>query len=200
MEAENITIRTAELKDAERLVEIYRPYVEQTAISFEYVVPTVEEFQGRMARVLEKYPYLVAEQAGTIVGYAYVGPFVGRSAYDWAVETSIYLDRAVRRQGIGKKLYTALEAILREMHIFNLNACIGFPEAEDEYLTRNSVEFHQHLGYQWVGEFHRCGYKFGRWYNMVWMEKMLGEHPAQPDPVRPFSDVRPSLVGSVLAR
>ena len=200
MEAENITIRTAELKDAERLVEIYRPYVEQTAISFEYVVPTVEEFQGRMARVLEKYPYLVAEQAGTIVGYTYVGPFVGRSAYDWAVETSIYLDRAVRRQGIGKKLYTALEAILREMHIFNLNACIGFPEAEDEYLTRNSVEFHQHLGYQWVGEFHRCGYKFGRWYNMVWMEKMLGEHPAQPDPVRPFSAVRPSLVGSVLTR
>ena len=188
-----ITIRTAVLPDAERLLEIYRPYVEETAITFEYTVPTIEEFRGRMARVLEKYPYLVAERDGTIVGYAYAGPFVGRAAYDWSVETTIYLDRAVRRQGIGKTLYTALETVLGAMGILNLNACIGYPETEDAYLTRNSVEFHAHLGYQWVGQFHNCGYKFGRWYHMVWMEKMLGEHPLQPDPVVPFSSVRAAL-------
>lgn len=188
-----ITIRTAALPDAERLLEIYRPYVEETAITFEYDVPTIDEFRGRMTRVLEKYPYLVAERDGTIVGYAYAGPFVGRAAYDWSVETTIYLDRAVRRQGIGKALYTALETVLGAMGILNLNACIGYPETEDAYLTRNSVEFHAHLGYQWVGQFHNCGYKFGRWYHMVWMEKMLGEHPVQPDPVVPFSSVRAAL-------
>lgn len=188
-----ITIRTAALPDAERLLEIYRPYVEETAITFEYDVPTIDEFRGRMTRVLEKYPYLVAERDGTIVGYAYAGPFVGRAAYDWSVETTIYLDRAVRRQGIGKALYTALETVLGAMGILNLNACIGYPEVEDEHLTRNSVEFHAHLGYQWVGQFHNCGYKFGRWYHMVWMEKMLGEHPVQPDPVVPFSSVRAAL-------
>ena len=191
--AAEITIRTAALPDAERLLEIYRPYVEETAITFEYDVPTIDEFRGRMTRVLEKYPYLVAERDGTIVGYAYAGPFVGRAAYDWSVETTIYLDRAVRRQGIGKALYTALETVLGAMGILNLNACIGYPETEDAYLTRNSVEFHAHLGYQWVGQFHNCGYKFGRWYHMVWMEKMLGEHPVQPDPVVPFSSVRAAL-------
>ena len=189
-----ITIRTAALPDAERLLEIYRPYVEETAITFEYDVPTIDEFRGRMTRVLEKYPYLVAERDGTIVGYAYAGPFVGRAAYDWSVETTIYLDRAVRRQGIGGRLYAALETALAAMGILNLNACIGYPEAEDEHLTRNSVEFHAHLGYEWVGQFHNCGYKFGRWYHMVWMEKMLGEHPLQPDPVVPFSSVRAALV------
>ena len=189
-----ITLRTAALPDAERLLEIYRPYVEETAITFEYDVPTIDEFRGRMTRVLEKYPYLVAERDGTIVGYAYAGPFVGRAAYDWSVETTIYLDRAVRRQGIGGRLYAALETALAAMGILNLNACIGYPEAEDEHLTRNSVEFHAHLGYEWVGQFHNCGYKFGRWYHMVWMEKMLGGHPVQPDPVVPFSSVRAALV------
>ena len=189
-----ITLRTAALPDAERLLEIYRPYVEETAITFEYTVPTIEEFRGRMARVLEKYPYLVAERDGTIVGYAYAGPFVGRAAYDWSVETTIYLDRAVRRQGIGGRLYAALETALAAMGILNLNACIGYPEAEEEHLTRNSVEFHAHLGYEWVGQFHNCGYKFGRWYHMVWMEEMLRGHPAKPDPVVPFSSVRAALV------
>ena len=189
-----ITIRTAALPDAERLLEIYRPYVEETAITFEYTVPTIEEFRGRMARVLEKYPYLVAERDGTIVGYAYAGPFKARAAYDWSVETTIYLDRAVRRQGIGGRLYAALETALAAMGILNLNACIGYPEVEDEHLTRNSVEFHAHLGYEWVGQFHNCGYKFDRWYHMVWMEKMLGGHPVQPDPVVPFSSVRAALV------
>ena len=189
-----ITLRTAALPDAERLLEIYRPYVEETAITFEYDVPTIDEFRGRMTRVLEKYPYLVAERDGTIVGYAYAGPFVGRAAYDWSVETTIYLDRAVRRQGIGGRLYAALETALAAMGILNLNACIGYPEVEDEHLTRNSVEFHAHLGYEWVGQFHNCGYKFGRWYHMVWMEKMLGGHPVQPDPVVPFSSVRAALV------
>ena len=97
-----ITLRTAALLDAERLLEIYRPYVEETAITFEYTVPTIEEFRGRMARVLEKYPYLVAERDGTIVGYAYAGPFVGRAAYDWSRPPSIWTaPSAVRASAAG---------------------------------------------------------------------------------------------------
>ena len=181
-----LIIRPASPDDAGRLVEIYRPYVETTAITFEYVTPSEEEFRERMSRTLKKYSYLVAELDGRVSGYTYAGPFVGRAAYDWSVETTIYLEQSARRCGIGGRLYSALEDALRSMGILNLNACIAVPEKDDEYLTRNSVEFHTHLGYKWVGEFHSCGYKFGRWYNMAWMEKFIGEHTGDPSPVTPF--------------
>ena len=186
-------IRAAELSDAGRLLEIYAPYVKNTAITFEYVVPGEEEFRNRIRNVLEKYPYLVAVEDGKILGYAYVSAFKERAAYDWAVETSIYVDQSARRQGIGRSLYDALEKILKEMNILNMNACIGYPKEEDEYLTRASVEFHERMGYRLVGEFHDIGYKFGRWYNMVWMEKMIGEHQEHPESVRTFYQVRESL-------
>lgn len=83
-------VRSASLDDAEAVLKIYAPYVEQTAITFEYEVPTPEEFRKRMERVMERYPYLVAEEDGELLGYAYVSPFKERPAYDWAVETSIY--------------------------------------------------------------------------------------------------------------
>ena len=173
-----IRIRPAKPEDAEKLLAIYAPYVEQTAITFEYEVPTVEEFRERIHNTLKKYPYLVAEQGREPVGYAYVGPFHDRPAYDWAVETSIYVDQNKKRMGIGKKLHEALEEELRNRGFLNMNACIAYPVQEDEYLTRNSVEFHAHLGYRMVGQFHQCGYKFHRWYDMVWMEKLIGEHTA----------------------
>lgn len=185
-----VQIRVARLTDAPRLVEIYAPYVQKTAITFEYEVPSVEEFRGRMADTLKKYPYIVAEKAGKVVGYAYLSPFVGRKAYQWAAETSIYVDTEDRHAGVGKALYHALEGICRVMGILNLNACIGYPIEDDEYLTHNSAQFHAHLGYRMVGEFKKCGYKFDRWYDMVWMEKLLDDHPAKPTAVKNFSDVR----------
>lgn len=184
-------IRTAGREDAAELLEIYRPYVEKTVITFEWEVPSLQEFRERMDHIMERYPYLVAERAGEIVGYAYAGTFKERAAYHWAVETTIYVREDQKKTGVGKLLYRALEKALELQNVLNLNACIGYPEVEDEYLTKNSVQFHEHLGYQWVGEFHKCGYKYGRWYNMVWMEKMLGEHGADPQPVIPFSQIRP---------
>ncbi len=178
-----ITVGNAELKDAERLLEIYDYYVKNTAITFEYTTPTIEEFRGRMEKTMQKYPYLVAEKDGQIAGYAYAGAFVGRAAYDWSCETSIYLDKNARRCGIGKTLYAALEKELKKMGILNMYACIGYPDNEDEYLTKNSAEFHSHIGFVQVGEFHKCGYKFGRWYNMIWMEKIIGEHKEKQAPV-----------------
>ena len=169
-------IRTVRLDDAEELLELYAPYDRETAITFEYEVPSPEEFRERIAHTLEKYPYLVAEHDGKIAGYAYVSPFKERAAYAWAVETSIYVDQNCKRMGIGKKLHSALEHCLKEMGILNMEACIGYPEEDDEYLTKNSAQFHEHLGYRMIGEFEKCGYKFHRWYNMIWMEKIIGIH------------------------
>ena len=185
-----VKIRVARIDDAQTLLEIYKPYVEKTAITFEYEVPSLEEFKRRMEKTLKKYPYLVAEDNAEILGYAYAGTFVGRSAYDWAVETTIYLKEYKKKLGIGRKLYEALEKILRAQNILNMNACIGYPEEEDEYLNKNSVEFHSHMGFKMVGEFHKCGYKFGRWYSMVWMEKMIGEHKDNQPSVIDFPCLR----------
>ena len=93
---DNITLRIASPADAEALLELYAPYVRETAITFEYEVPSPEEFQSRIRRTLEKYPYLIAEQKGRCVGYAYAGAFHARAAYDWAVETSVYVERGLR--------------------------------------------------------------------------------------------------------
>ena len=184
-----LRIRIATPEDAARLVAIYAPYVEQTAITFEYEVPSVEEFAGRIEHILEKYPYLVAEAEGEIVGYAYAGTFKARAAYDWSVETTIYVNQKKKRMGIGGKLYAALEEALRAQHILNLNACIGYPQNEDEYLTKDSEKFHQKLGYRLVGTFHDSGYKFGRWYDMIWMEKTLCPHTIPPRPFIPFPEL-----------
>ena len=88
---------------------------------------------------------------------------------------------------MGRMLYEALETVLKEMGILNLYACIGYPETEDEYLTRNSADFHAHLGFEKVGEFHKCGYKFDRWYSMIWMEKIIGEHEDKQPSIRDYS-------------
>ena len=172
----NINIRSATVADAESILKIYSHYVKNTAISFEYDVPAVEEFKNRIAHTLEKYPYLVAEQNGRIIGYAYGGQFHARAAYSHCAEVSIYVDMDARKCGVGRILYEALEEKLKNQGILNLYACIAYTDTADEYLNNNSAEFHGHLGYKEIGRFHKCGYKFHRWYDMIWMEKFIGEH------------------------
>jgi phosphinothricin acetyltransferase len=173
------------------LAAIYRPYVEGTAITFEYEVPTTDEFRSRISHTLERYPYLVAtdrEDPGRILGYAYAGMYYGRAAYAWSAETSIYVDRAQRAKGIGRALYAGLEEKLSQMGIQNMYACItALPEdrTEDPYLGDASIRFHERLGYALCARFARCGYKFGQWYDVVWMERMIGTHPT-PAPALPW--------------
>lgn len=185
----NTVIRIASPKDAEQLLDIYAPYIRSTAVTFEYTVPSVEEFAERIRHTLEKYPYLLALRDGEILGYAYAGPLHIRAAYAWSAETSIYVKSDSKHQGCGRLLYEALEKVLKKQNIINVNACIACPELEDQYLTRDSINFHEHMGYRMAAEFHQCAYKFGRWYNMVWMEKFLGDHPRQPEPFRSFQEV-----------
>lgn len=190
----NITIRIATPSDAQTLLNIYAPYVKLTAITFEYEVPSVEEFTARIERTLQKFPYLVAEIDGEAVGYAYAGSFYPRAAYAWAVETSIYVAQNKRGLGIGRALHDSLEQLLKKQGILNLNACIAHPRGKDPYLTTRSAEFHRHLGYRLVGEFEQCGYKFGRWYNMIWMEKHIGEHLAEQPFPKDFPSIRQDIL------
>jgi phosphinothricin acetyltransferase len=171
-----INVRIVQLSDVDRLLEIYDYYVKNTAITFEYDTPSKEEFIDRINNITKRYPYLVIEKDGMVEGYAYAGVFKDRKAYDYSFEATIYIDHNLERCGLGKILYLKLEEELKKIGIINLYACIGLPIKEDEYLTNNSRDFHLHLGYKVVGEFHKCGYKFDRWYNMIWMEKMIGEH------------------------
>ena len=171
-----LIIRSATPEDTNPLLEIYAYYVTDTAITFDYEVPSSEEFRKRIEHTLEKYPYLVLEADGQIQGYAYAGVFKDRAAYDRSCEMTIYLDKDQKGKGYGRLLYTALEEALKAQGILNCYACIGDPIVKDEYLTKDSEHFHQHMGYRKVGEFHKCGYKLGRWYNMIWMEKMIGVH------------------------
>ena len=270
-----LKFRVARPEDAAALLAIYAPYVEETAITFEYEVPDIEAFRARIEHTLTTYPYIVAVEAQPanagagrvngapvsstsasgadaaagahrtsehIIGYAYVGRLHARAAYDWTVETSIYVDRSARKHGLGRQLYERLEAILRAMNIISVNACIAYPGTmnaaidaataadrlqdahigsgdpntadrarkdsregsadsgagigEDPYLNTNSPDFHAHLGYQLVGHFHACAYKFDRWYDMIWMEKWIAPHPAKPEAMIPF----PELPEEVVAR
>lgn len=167
----NTNIRVATLEDARFIQAIYEPYVLNTAITFEEVVPSVEEFQERIAKTLESFPYLVLEEGEEIVGYAYAGRLSQRVAFDWSTEVSIYISIDHQRKGFGKLLYTELEKQLLKLGYQNIYACVAVPEVEDEYLTNNSLSYHQYLGFKECGRFENCGCKFNRWYHIVWLQK-----------------------------
>jgi len=187
-ENQSISLRFVTVEDARELVNIYAPYVETTAISFEYETPSVEEFARRIAEVLERFPYLAAVREGEIVGYAYAHPYGVRKAYSWAVELSVYIRRDCRGMGIGRMLYEAMEDILNAQNITNLYVLVAGVDEEDEYLTHDSQKFHLAMGYEYVGKLHKAGYKFGHWYDMITMEKIIADHPehTQPDVIACF--------------
>ena len=182
----DIIIRKACLEDAADILAIYAPYVENTAISFEYEAPSLEEFRHRMRHHMEKYPYLVAEQNGKLLGYAYAAAFHPRKAFQWLAETSIYLAPQAQGLGLGRRLYEALEKALRDMHIIDMYAIVASPSQEDEYLTHHSEQFHLHLGFETVARLDNCGYKFGHWYHVLWMKKTLNERSHSPSDILPF--------------
>ena len=192
MKKENgdIIIKTVNESDADELLKIYAPYVQNTAITFEYNVPGIAEFKSRIMNTLKKYPYLKAVRDGEIIGYAYLGEFKERDAYIHSAETSIYVKQKERRSGAGRAMYEAIEKTAKMQNILNLNACIGVPRIEDEHLTLDSVKFHEKMGYTLVGKFNFSGYKFGTWYDMIWMEKMLGEHTNSPAGFRAFNTLK----------
>ena len=162
MSLKNIEVRPARVEDASEILKIYRPYVENTAVTFECELPHITEFRSRIESTLEKYPYIVAVRSGKIIGYAYAGAFKPRAAYMWSVESSVYVKMEEKGKGIGGLLYKELEERLRSMGIYNVCACIAFSSVEDEHLDNNSLFFHEHIGYNLCAHFHKCANKFGK--------------------------------------
>ena len=159
-------IRLAVEADVSAMLAIYAPYVEHTTVSFEYDVPCRREFMQRFYTITEQFPWLVWEENGEILGYAYaVRPFP-RAAYSWDAEPSIYLRRDARGRGLGRKLYAALEELLKMQGYHTLYAII----TQD---NTDSVAFHEKMGYSMLSLFPRCGFKQGRWLGVYWMEKRL---------------------------
>ena len=158
------TKSTSATADLEKIRALYAPYVQKTA----------------------DHPWLVAESGNEIAAYA--EKLYARPAYSRAAETSVYVKEDCRRGVVGRKLYESMENILKRQFVTNLYACIAYREAEDGTLTRASVDFHRAMGYRFAGKFERCGFKFGQWYDVVWMEKIIGEHDGAH--FVPFSSLR----------
>jgi len=161
-----IQVRPVTLNDAIELVKIYAYYVLNTSITFEYDVPSIEEFSNRIQKITMKHPYLVATIDSEIVGYAYATSYKERAAYDWSVETTVYVKHDIHGNGIGKALYIELEQALKNKHIVNMLACITYPNPK-------SIDFHTRFGFTTVGHFPKIGFKFNEWRDIVWMMKNI---------------------------
>lgn len=177
-----VAIRQARPEDAAELLKIYAPYVENTTVTFEYTVPTREEFAGRIERTLERYPYLVAESGEGIAGYAYAGQFRERAAYIWSAEVSVYIRPDMHRMGIGRLLYARLEELLRRQNVASMEACISHP-------NRESIKFHSSLDFERVARFSRCAFKLGSWVDVVYMQKILHEADTPPKAFIPYPEL-----------
>lgn len=174
-----MSVRLAMVQDVPRILEIYAPYVKNTVISFEYDVPTLEEFTKRFLGITAQFPWLVWEENGRILGYAYGSRPFERAAYQWSAEASIYLCPEACGKGIGKQLYAALEQLLQRQGYRKVYAIITTA-------NENSVAFHRAVGYRYTASMPECSYKLGKWYGIVWMEKELNawdEPPGEPIPI-----------------
>lgn len=182
-------IRVATIDDAEKILEIYSPFVDRTAVSFEYDIPSIEKFRQRMKHIQKRFPFLVAEKDGEIFGFAYTHLFAERDAYQFCVEASMYLREDMQRQGIGRRLFELLERISREQNFVAIYSRVATTEVEDEFLTNASLRFHQKLGFEIVGKLPKCGFKFDRWYDMTIMVKDLRAREEDPKPPIRFSNL-----------
>lgn len=168
-------IRTATTADVPAMLDIYAPYVLNTTYTFEYTVPTAEEFTQRLLSCTRQFPWLIWQTDGEVLGYAYCSAPFERAAYAWCGEVSIYIKPKAQGKGIGRRLYAALEAIVRQQGYRLLYSLITSENT-------GSLAFHERLGYKTVAVFPDCGVKFGRWLGVVWMEKRMDSVETPSDP------------------
>ena len=161
-----VTIRSATAADAPAILSIYAPIVRDTIISFETEVPTVQEMADRIATTLKTHPYLVAEVDGSVTGYAYASQHRARSAYKWSVDVTVYVASERRRSGVARALYGRLLPILAERHFHAAFAGIALPNPA-------SVGLHEAMGFAPVGIYREVGFKFGRWCDVGWWQRLL---------------------------
>ena len=169
-------IRLATTGDAAAVADIYTPYCEGSAVSFEQVAPTVDEMAQRIAAVIAQRPWIVLEDDGAVVGYAYSGPHNERWAYRWSVNTAIYISRRHQRRGAGRALYTALFDLLCRLGYYKAVAGITLPNPA-------SVGLHEAMGFELVGVYRDIGYKLGAWRDVAWYQASI--QPVPPEPQEP---------------
>lgn len=186
-----IHFRLAHPEDAANLLAIYAPYIENTPITFEYEVPTLEEFAARIRNISTDYPYFVCLAGDQIVGYAYAHRHMERAAYQWNAEISIYLQEMSTQKGLGKILCRALLQLLRLQGIRNVYSCVTIPNPRSEGL-------HHSMGFRMQGIFHNAGYKCGQWHDVAWFEKSISDYPFNPAPLRSFNEIVPEKVQEIL--
>lgn len=179
-------LRFATESDIPAIREIYAPYVENTVYSFEYRVPSVEAFTERFREMTAQFPWLVWEENGEILGYAYGSPPFTRDAYAWCAESSIYLKAQAQGRGIGAKLYATLEMCLKLQGYRVLYALITSENT-------HSLGFHEYCGFVFRADFPRCGYKFQRWVGVVWMEKTLNLVDFPDSAPKPWPEVHTNV-------
>jgi phosphinothricin acetyltransferase len=184
-------LRLATPGDAPQILEIYRPYVEHTSVSFETEVPSQGEFAQRIATFSSTFPYLVAEENGLPLGYAYAHAFHDRAAYRWTVETSIYVSEAAHGRHVGTALYRALLALLELQGIHNACAVVTIPNDP-------SMGFHQAMGFSVGGILPSFGYKLGQWHSVAYLYRPLRE--GTPGPIVPLPSLDPAQVADILSK
>ncbi len=177
-----MSIRMARPEDVPQILAVYAPYVRDTAISFEYTVPTLEDFCARFAQITNWFPWLVWEEDGQILGYAYGSLPFERAAYQWCSEASIYLHPKAQGRGIGKALYRVLEELLKLQGYCKVYAIITTANAP-------SLAFHEAVGYRFTAQMPGCGYKLGQWHGTVWMEKPLISVDSPTNPPVPIGSI-----------
>ena len=193
---EAICVRAATPQDAEQLLEIYTPFVisedcSVSNVSFELTAPSLAEFRQRIVDISSKYPYLVGEKDGQILGYVYCHPYRERLAYQWSVEVTIYLAPAGQGKGLGRLLYETMEKLLCLQGVTMAYSCITLG-------NEHSIKMHEALGYRLIGTFSKSGYKNGQWLDTVWLEKQLQPCPKQPDNIKSWRELDPDAVAAVL--
>ncbi len=171
-------IRTARTEDAGEIREIYAHYVRETAITFAYTVPSLEETRCQVERTLKKYPYLVVETKKGVRGFAYAHPFHEREAFGWAAELSIYLHPMETGRGWGKALYALLLQDLKAQRVCIVYGVVASPNPDSEHL-------HESMGFIKAGMYHKVGYKLGKWWDVSLYEHALCERPDSPAPLLP---------------
>lgn len=158
------------------MLEIYAPYVRNTSISLEFDPPSIEEFTARFDRITARYPWIVWEESGQVLGYAYADVALSRAAYQWDADLSVYLDSAVRGKGLGHRLYDWLEARMRQLGYVNLYAIVTEDNAA-------SCSFHERRGYRRLGVLEKSGFKFGKWHDVYWYGlRIAGDEPPKAAP------------------
>jgi L-amino acid N-acyltransferase YncA len=179
------SIRLATGRDAEQIAAIYAPNVTDTIISFELEPPTAEEMRRRIEVTLQRYPWLVCERQGQVLGYAYAGAHGSRAAYQWSVDVSVYVHGGARRRRVGRAVYASLFAALELQGFYNIYAGATLPNPA-------SIGLHESVGFKRVGVYRGVGYKLGAWHDVVWWHLPLREKVADPDPPTHL----PSVAGS----